>query len=520
MKLIILIILIIIFVFYIKNLPKLESFSTDEVKKNIVVHIVNYDNVNNYIDYDYFNDHILRFINSDIDSKYILKEIINVDYKNNLYNAYQHVSNKTDPAQTAPNNPSNKIKEFVENDIDFLKKNAVPEDSKESEESEDPEDSKNWILFNMLDKRKLLGNHINIIVLPKLNHKVKIDDCIITSLYDADDNKTYPHYPSDLPSKFMAIYDANQSRIEDLKNNNHGRKGGFNNIKDKISAKQTEYKEIKDQMNEMVNDEEYIDAKQEYDDNWKKIKELQSIDHNALSELNQYPNYINRDKLVYDTTCDGTDRTNCRTAKKYYDSQRLRTDTKDDIKDANIDTIATLQLKNDTLLTQELNHYNELKKYNRDLEQLDKEIGELYGELENQTPDCNAIKQIQNLNKIQNNWELFKKKFESKTDLKESLYIVSNSEFKIPTLNKTCNSGNTICKESINYVNKHLPPIVEIPQETDISIPTLPSSVPTLGSLYSSTPKGECSSGLTTNKGLAYINSSDYYLNTFKDSYI
>ena len=129
MKLIILIILIIIFVFYIKSLPKLESFSS-EVKNNLVIHIVNYDNVNNYIDYDYFNNHILRFINSDSEIKYILKEIINVDYKNNLYNAYQHVSTKTDPAQTALNNPSNKINEFVENDIDFFKQNAVPEDSK------------------------------------------------------------------------------------------------------------------------------------------------------------------------------------------------------------------------------------------------------------------------------------------------------------------------------------------------------------------------------------------------------
>ena len=143
MKLIILIILIIIFVFYIKSLPKLDTFqsmTSSTSIKNIVIHIVNYDNVTNYIDYDYFNNHILRFINSDKTKQYNLKEIINVDYKNNLYNAYQHVSNKTDPTQTAPNNPSNKIKEFVENDIDFLKKNADSEDYKESKESVDPED--------------------------------------------------------------------------------------------------------------------------------------------------------------------------------------------------------------------------------------------------------------------------------------------------------------------------------------------------------------------------------------------
>ena len=114
-------------------MPKLDTFqsmTSSSSIKNIVIHIVNYDNITNYIDYDYFNNHILRFINSDKTKQYILKEIINVDYKNNLYNAYQHVSTKTDPAQTALNNPSNKINEFVENDIDFFKQNAVPEDSK------------------------------------------------------------------------------------------------------------------------------------------------------------------------------------------------------------------------------------------------------------------------------------------------------------------------------------------------------------------------------------------------------
>jgi hypothetical protein len=64
----------------------------------------------------------LLYENNRNNIKYILKDIINVDYKNNLYNAYQHVSTKTDPAQTDPAqtaliNPSNKIKEFVENDI-------------------------------------------------------------------------------------------------------------------------------------------------------------------------------------------------------------------------------------------------------------------------------------------------------------------------------------------------------------------------------------------------------------------
>jgi hypothetical protein len=506
MKLIILIILIIIFVFYIKSLPKLESFST-EVKKNIVIHIVNYDNVNNYIDYDYFNDHILRFINSD--KKYILKEIINVDYKNNLYNAYQHVSTKTSPSQTAPNNPSNKIKEFVENDIDFLKKNAVHEVH---------EDPYNWILFNMLDKRKLLGNHINIIVLPKLNHKVNINNnCIITSLYDADDNKTYPSYPSDLPSDFESIYDANSKRITAMTNDKPGRTDERNTTQQKISDKQAEYKTKKDLMNETVKSSEYVEAKQKYDANWAKIKELQMMDYNSLTELNQYPNYINRDKLVYDTTCDGTDRKNCRTAKKYYNSQRQRDETKGDIKDDNEATIAELQGENDTLLNDL--HLDKLKNDNRELEELDTEIGELYGELANQKPDCNAIKQIQNLNKIQNNWELFKKKFESKTDLKHKLDALDIKK-GIVYPDKTCNN-DTICKESLNYVNEDIVTTSATPNKTEISLQTLPISIPTLGALYSSnTEEDSCKSGLTTNKGLAYINSSDYYLNTFKDSYI
>jgi hypothetical protein len=539
MKLIILIILIIIFVFYIKSLSKLESFST-EVKKNIVIHIVNYDNVNNYIDYDYFNNHILRFINSDKTNQYILKEIINVDYKNNLYNAYQHVSNKTYPAQTALNNPSNKIKEFVENDIDFFKQNAVPEDSKESEDSKDPEESKeslvpedpeesvvpedskdpyNWILLNMLDKRNLDGNHINIIVLPKPSN-ITIGNCIITSLYDADDNKTYPYYPSDLPSKFMAIYTTNQTRVTAMTNDKPGRTDERNTTQQKISDKQAEYKTKKDQMNETVKSSEYIEAKQKYDANWAKIKELQSIDHNELTELNQYPNYINRDKLVYDTTCDGTDRTNCRTDKKYYNSQQQRDETKVDIKDDNEATIAELQGENDILLNDL--HLDKLKNDNIELEELDTEIGELYGELANQKPDCNAIKQIQNLNKIQNNWKQYIKKFESNKTLKNALNALNALDIKkgIVYPDKTCNN-DTICNESLNYVNEDIVTTSATPNKTEISLQTLPISLPTLGALYSSnTEEDSCKSGLTTNKGLAYINSSDYYLNTFKDSYI
>ena len=134
-------------------MPKLDTFqsmTSSSSIKNLVIHIVNYDNVTNYIDYDYFNNHILRFINSDKTKQYILKEIINVDYKNNLYNAYQHVHKSS--SQTSLNNPSNKIKEFVENDIDYLKKNAVPEDSKESvvpeysKESVVSEDSKESVV--------------------------------------------------------------------------------------------------------------------------------------------------------------------------------------------------------------------------------------------------------------------------------------------------------------------------------------------------------------------------------------
>jgi hypothetical protein len=524
MKLIILIILIIIFVFYIKSLPKLEAFSTDDVKKHIVIHIINYDNVTNYIDYDYFNNHILRFINSYNDSdnniKYILKEIINVDYKNNLYNAYQHVSNKTYPA---PNNPSNKIKEFVENDIDFLKKNAVPEESKESKESEEsvvPEDPIKWILLNMLDKRNLDGNHINIIVLPKPSN-ITIGNCVVTSLYDVNDNKTYPSYPSDLPSDFEAIYRANSERITKMSGKKPDKTDERSGTQSDISTKQVEYKEIKDALNEIYDSPEYIEANAKYEANWNKIKELQNIDYNSLTELNQFPDYINRDQIIYETTCDEEGK-DCIESKKYITTREKRIEIKKNAKTENNNKIKELETENEKLI-KDL-HFDEIKNYKKNLTILDTGIGELYSELENQKPDCNAIKQIQNISKIQNNWKLFINNSDHLSSLKDEL-DKDKEVFVYRDITKDCSPNNTTCEESKHYTYKPGPLPTTTPNKTDILIPDLESSIPTLGALYSSNTAGEksCKTGLnnlTNKKGLAYIKSSDYYLNTFKDSYI
>jgi len=529
MKLIILIILIIIFVFYIKSLPKLDTFqsmTTSSSIKNIVIHIVNYDNVTNYIDYDYFNNHILRFINSNKTNKYILKEIINVDYKNNLYNAYQHVSNK--PTQTALNNPSTKIKEFVENDIDFLKKNAGSEDSK---------DPYNWILLNMLDKRNLDGNHINIIVLPKLNAVEIKHNCIVTSLYDNDGNKTYPSYPSDLPSDFKQIYDANIKRIYTMSSKKPDRTDERSGTQSEILNKQVEYKKIKNALNEIYDSPEYIKANSEYEANWNKIKELQNIDYNSLTELNQFPDYINRDKIVYETTCDEEGK-ECHESKSYCDTQCQREKIKDKVKETNNDEIETLENENKALLQKlkkiiiDFEHkpepednFNDIEDYKRTLTGLDTEIGELYSELEKQKPDCNAIKQIQNISKIQNNWKQYYINSGHLSDLKGKLKSLNTDGFVYSDITKACAPTHTTCEESLDYTYKPGPLPTTTPNKTDISIPNLDSSIPTLGALYSSNVKEgvkSCKSGLNnlTNKGLAYINSSDYYLNTFKDSYI
>jgi len=517
MKLIILIILIIIFVFYIKSLSKLDTFqskTTSSSIKNIVIHIVNYDNVTNYIDYDYFNNHILRFINSDKNNKYILKEIINVDYKNNLYNAYQHVSTKTSPTQTALNNPSNKIKEFVENDIDYFKQNVnleVPE-----------EDSVKWILLNMLDKRNLDGNHINIIVLPKLNAVEIKHNCIVTSLYDNDGNKTYPPYPSDLPSDFKQIYEANSERITTMSSKKPDRTDERSGTQSEISTKQVKYKEIKDALNEIYDSPEYIEANAKYEANWNKIKELQTMDYNSLTELNQFPDYINRDQIIYEVNCDEKGK-DCIESKKYITTREKRNEIKDKSKKENNKKIKELQTKNEEILP--MLRFNDIEDYKRTLTILDAEIGELYRELENQTPDCNAIKQIQNISKIQNNWKLFINNSVHLSSLKVEL-DKDKEVFVYPPITKACSPNNTTCKESLDYTYKPGPLPTTTPNKTDILIPDLDSSIPTLGALYSSNVKdGEksCKTGinnLTNKKGLAYINSSDYYLNTFKDSYI
>jgi hypothetical protein len=158
-----------------------------------------------------------------------------------------------------------------------------------------------------------------------------------------------------------------------------------------------------------------------------------------------------------------------------------------------------------------------------ELTRLDNEIGALYSELENQTPDCNAIKQIQNISKIQNNWKQY---INSEQIEKLKRDLLDTDGFVYPDITKACAPTYTTCEESLKYTYKPGPLPTTTPNKTDISISTLESSIPTLGALYSSNVKdGEksCKTGLnnlTNKKGLAYIKSSDYYLNTFKDSYI
>ena len=304
-----------------------------------------------------------------------------------------------------------------------------------------------------------------------------------------------------------------------------------------ILNKQVEYKKIKNALNEIYDSPEYIKANSEYEANWNKIKELQNIDYNSLTELNQFPDYINRDKIVYETTCDEEGK-ECHESKSYCDTQCQREKIKDKVKETNNDEIETLENENKALLQKlkkiiiDFEHkpepednFNDIEDYKRTLTGLDTEIGELYSELEKQKPDCNAIKQIQNISKIQNNWKQYYINSGHLSDLKGKLKSLNTDGFVYSDITKACAPTHTTCEESLDYTYKPGPLPTTTPNKTDISIPNLDSSIPTLGALYSSNVKEgvkSCKSGLNnlTNKGLAYINSSDYYLNTFKDSYI
>ena len=396
MKLIILIILIIIFIFYINNLPILkESFNKHKLK-NITVHIINLDNKHNYINYDYLISHILRFINNSV-NKYSINEIINVDYRNNLYNSYNHKN-----FRKSNKDPSKEIKKRVEKDIN----NFI--------ECNDPK-----ILENMLGQ-KVIGNHLNLVFISTLkdDENIKtIDNYLLTSLYKLNGQKTYNSYPYDLPSNFIEDTDIKKEQIEKLdailKNNTEE----LLEKKKELLEKKQLYKKIKDKLNNHNNNVDLIQLKKQYDLNWDEMNKLLNIDYNSLIQLKKYPD-------------------------NYYDQQQKKI-KKEEIKAINQETINTLQSKNESLMKQINTKNNDFKidfikeplksikdiksitDYNKLLEILDKEISDLYTELENKDTNCSTNIKKQNISRIIN-----RSKYE--TDKQNLL----NLQAKLDELNK------------------------------------------------------------------------------------
>ena len=151
MGIILCIILLILFFIYLNSLK--EPFyntctDTDNIKL-IRIHILNTENVNNYLDEEYANRSIINILNTnDKTTNYRLDKIINTDYKNNLYNNYNYV--KEDQVATSNNvDPKTKIDKFVSNDINTFNADA----------NFDSDNS--FLLLKMIDKHDLDDNNQN-----------------------------------------------------------------------------------------------------------------------------------------------------------------------------------------------------------------------------------------------------------------------------------------------------------------------------------------------------------------------
>ena len=560
MGIILCIILLILFFIYLNSLK--EPFyntctDTDNIKL-IRIHILNTENVNNYLDEEYANRSIINILNTnDKTTNYRLDKIINTDYKNNLYNNYNYV--KEDQVATSNNvDPKTKIDKFVSNDINTFNADA----------NFDSDNS--FLLLKMIDKHDLDDNNQNkpntttmhLIFIPYLELKntkyieTNNTNICVLGLYNnkKDRSEILPRIPYSYQNTWMNDYKSNEVRKNEL-------------TKDKGSL-QTESATLNENMK--VLEKLYSDIKISSKDTENEINEQKkslntvSYEIQSLSEKNN-PSRVKylKDKIKYEFVTNSAGETI--ETKKYISRQ----DQYNTIMDANkgklLESIVKKNNKYDKLKNEIKDLENELEteikdkikthndKHNDlfipDFKELDKKLMDYYN-----LPPENCIKKEQNkklLRKISKNIEDKKEYYDIYNKLYNKIKVVGSTSTpmtKNDDINNKCNYTFTVhcdkslCEDSKHYmydsqvtspsiyIYEHVPTdfkdsnYEELLQDSKDYAPTSNSCQTTstneLTNLWS-TPNNSDQKNI-----FYYINktplntNNDYYLNEFSNSYI
>lgn len=555
MGIILCIILLILFFIYLNSLKE-PFYNTCTDTNNITlirIHILNTENVNNYLDEEYANRSIINILNTNTNDKttnYRLDKIINTDYKNNLYNNYNYV--KEDQDATSNNvDPKTKIDKFVSNDINTFNANA------------NANSDNSFLLLKMIDKHDLHykpnTNIMHLIFIPYLElDKTKYieDNIYVLGLYNnkKDRRETLPRIPYSYQNTWMNDYKSNESHKNDLTNDKGSLPTESATLKENMKVLEKLYSDIK------------ISSKDNENEINEKKKSLNTVSYEiqSLSEKNN-PSRVKylKDKIEYGfvtNSCGKTIET-----KKYISRQdqyntimvQKEEELIESIKDKNE---AYEQLKNDIKALEnelETEIKDKIKTHNDkhtdlfipDFKELDKKLMDYYN-----LPPKNCIKKEQNkklLRKISKNIEDKKEYYDIYNKLYNKIKVVGSTSTpmtKNDDINNKCNytfpldSDKSLCEDSKHYmydsqvtspsiyIYEHVPTdfkdsnYEELLQDSKDYAPTSNScqitSTNELNNLWS-TPNNSDQKNI-----FYYINktplntNNDYYLNEFSNSYI
>ena len=560
MGIILCIILIILFFIYLNSLkePFYNTCSDTNHIKLIRIHILNTENVNNYLDEEYANRSIINILNNYNNTNninYRLDKIINTDYKNNLYNNYNYV--KEDQSdQSNKIDPKNKIDKFVSNDINTFNADA------------NFDSNNSFLLLKMIDKHDLhykptkTTTTMHLIFIPYLEldktKYIETNICVL-GLYNnkKDRRETLPRIPYSYQNTWMNDYKSNEDRKNELNSNKLSLKTNSDNLKENMKLLEKLYSDIK------------ISSKDTENEINEKKNSLNTVSYEiqSLSEKNN-PSRVKylKDKIEYGFVTNSAGKTI--ETKKYISRQ----DQYNTIMEANKGKLIPLikekneayeQLKNkikalETKLNEIIN--NKIKTHNEthnnlsitDFKELDKKLMDYYN-----LPPENCIKKEQNkklLRKISKNIEDKKEYYDIYHNLYNKMKEIDTSNIKMTKnddINNKCNytfpvdCDKSLCEDSKHYMydsqvtspsiyiyNEHVPTnpkdseYEELLQDSKDYAPTSNSCQTTsnnftgLNDLWSN-PNNPNQKNIFYYITKTPLNTNnDYYLNEFSNSYI
>ena len=281
---IILCVIIVIFIFYLNSIN--ESFTSPTCPKDLENYYINVyildtnKDYSPYINRDNVDNIIIKSFNNlrKDKPKYFLKNVETIDYETNLRNTYQYVeTKKTNYIQDSH------IDTYVKNDVDLFHHYL----------NNNNNDKMIYMLNKMINNFDNY-NDINLFCIPYLDSKilqVNNKNNYIIGMYDkGTPNRTIPFLPSNLSYNWLSEYINNEDGIKYINNKILTLKGDDKVTKKSYETKNDTYMEIVNTIDEEETKENIKKLKNDLIKNDYELSQLYIIDHNKLHSVKNIKN--------------------------------------------------------------------------------------------------------------------------------------------------------------------------------------------------------------------------------------